>query len=254
MREIVFPLMSLGSPAEEKPDAADVAKWISGVKGNTADIITYNLQRSLEDQKPYAAEPAAGGEFYTPRIKEVLGFEDKVTQDFLPDAESIHEDLRAVKIKNCGFALPAFSNLNLTDAYYKDSEEFFAAGAETYKFISRELRDNGACRVIFHAESPDDLELELLRGKKYLWYVGGSELERLLESARDIVIDTDSISRLEELLDCYRIRNVYIRDADTSALKNALKYFDKEYIFAAGYGDGSEYWKNLSELKIKTEE
>ncbi|MBR4117911.1 MAG: hypothetical protein IKK56_03375, partial [Methanocorpusculum sp.] len=89
MREIVFPLISLGSPAEEMPDAADVAEWISKIKGNTADIITYNLQSSLSAQQPHAAETCAGGIFYTPRIKEVLGFEDKVTQDFLLDAEPI---------------------------------------------------------------------------------------------------------------------------------------------------------------------
>ena len=254
MREIVFPLISLGSPAEEMPDAADVAEWISKIKGNTADIITYNLQSSLSAQKPHAAETCAGGIFYTPRIKEVLGFEDKVTQDFLLDAEPIRDDLRAVKIKHSGFALPAFSNLNLTDAYYKDSEEFFAAGADAYKFISRELRDNGACRVVLHADFPDDLELEVLRGKKYLWSVPDSELERVLEMSRDIVVDFKSASRLDELLDCYQIRYVYIRDADSEALKTALKFFDKEYIFTAGYGDGSEYWKNLSGLKIKTEE
>lgn len=254
MREVVFPLMSLGSPADEKPKAADVAKWISGIKGNTADIITYNLSNSLSAQKPHASEPCAGGVFYTPRIKGVLGFEEKVTQDFLLDAEPIRDDLRAVKIKNCGFAVPAFSNLNLADAYYKDSEEFFAAGAEAYKFISRELRDNGAVRVILHAECPNDLELETLRGRKYLWSVSDSELERVLEFSRDIVIDFEAAVRLEELLDCYQIRNVYIRDADADALKTALKYFDKEYIFTAGYGDGEEYWKNLAELKIKAEE
>ena len=254
MREIVFPLMSLGSPAEEKPEAADVAKWISGIKGNTADIITYNLSSSLSAQKPHAAEPSAGGEFYTPRIKAVLGFEDKVTQDFLLDAEPILDDLRAVKIKNCGFAVPAFSSLNLVDAYYKDLEEFFAAGAEAYKFISRELRDNGAVKVILHAECPSDLELETLRGRKYLWSVSDVGLESVLEFSRDIVIGFESANRLEELLDCYQIRNVYIRDADAEALKTALKYFDKEYIFTAGYGDGEEYWKNLAELKIKTEE
>ena len=60
MREIVFPLISLGSPAEEMPDAADVAEWISKIKGNTADIITYNLQSSLSAQKPHAAETCAG--------------------------------------------------------------------------------------------------------------------------------------------------------------------------------------------------
>ena len=254
MREIVFPLMSLGSPAEEKPKAVDVAKWISKIKGNTADIITYNLSNSLTVQKPYAEEPSAGGEFYTPRIKDVLGFDEKVTQDFLLDSEPIHNDLRAVKIKNCGFAVPAFSSLNLVDAYYKDLEEFFAAGAEAYKFISRELRDNGAVRIILHAECPDDLELETLRGRKYLWNVSDTELERVLEFSRDIVIGFEAADRLEELLDCYQIRNIYIRDAESEALKTALKYFDKEYIFTSGYGDGEEYWKNLAELKIKTEE
>ena len=254
MREIVFPLTSLGAPAAEKPEAAEVAAWISSVKGNTADIITYNLYRSLTEQKPFAAEPAAGGEFYSARITRMLGTNGSVTQDFALDASAIHDDLRAVKLRNCGFALTAFSALNLTDAYYKDAEEFAAAGADAYKFLSRELRDCGAVRTILHAESPDDIELETLRGKKYLWTVPDSAIERVLETARDAVVDAESVQRLEELLDCYQIRYLYLRDADAESLRHALMFFDKEYIFTAGYGDGEEYWKNLSELKIKTEE
>ena len=254
MKERVFPLVSLGSAGDETPDAADVAAWISGKKGNTADIITYTLDKTLKVQKLYTAEPAAGGAFYAPRIKDFLGAEENVTQEFGNFADSIHEDLRAVKIKNCGFALPAFSALNIADAYYKDAEEFEAAGAESYKILSRELRDAGALKTILHTESPNDLELELLRGKKYLWAVPESALEQVLETARDIVVDAKAVFRLEELLDCYQIRNVYIRDADAESVNFALKYFDREYLFTAGYGDGEEYWKNLAELKIRTEE
>lgn len=254
MKERVFPLISLGSPGAELPNAADVAAWIAGKKGNTADIITYTLDNTLKSQKPYAAEPAAGGEFYKPRILEYLGVEDKMTQDFIHAAETIRDDLRAVKIKNCGFALPAFSALNITDAYFKDAEEFEAAGAESYKTLCRELRDAGALRTILHAESPSELELETLRGKKYLWAVPKEELERVLEAARDIIIDAESVSYLDELLDCYQIRYVYISDADADSINRALKHFDKEYLFTAGYGDGEEYWKNLAELKIRIEE
>ena len=55
MKERVFPLVSLGAAGDETPDAADVAAWISGKKGNTADIITYTLDKTLKAQKPYTA-------------------------------------------------------------------------------------------------------------------------------------------------------------------------------------------------------
>ncbi len=254
MKERVFPLVSLGSTGTEALNAADVAAWIGKKKGNTADILTYTLDRTLNIQKPYAAEAAAGGEFYKPRIFEFLGTKERVTQEFADAADTLLEDLRAVKVKNCAFSLPAFSALGLTDEYFKDADEFEAAGAQSYKALCRELRDSGAGRAVLHTESPGDGELESLRGKRYLWVVPESELERVLETARDVVVHADSVSCLEELLDCYQIRHVYIRDADAESVNHALKFFDHEYLFTAGYGDGEEYWKSLAELKIRAEE
>lgn len=288
MREITFPLISLGSSEIVTPDMADVSLWIHESRGNTADLITYVLSSSLKSQVSVAVK-AAGGDFYAPRIREMLGClgdsnmdvggdvsvdgrrngcgcvdragdldcNNFVTNEFLLSFDSIHDDLRAVKVKGCGFAVPAFSALNLEDRYYHDADEFESAGVQAYKALAREFRDAGTTRTILHTECPGDIELETFSTQRYLWVTPDTEVERVLENSRDIVIRPDTVLRLEDLFDCYTIRSIFILDADKKSLRAALKYMDADEIFVAGYATGSDfkaYWQNLSELKIKANE
>ena len=255
MRELVLPAVSLGSAGLEKPDAVDVAEWIGKHTGRAADLTTYQLDRLFLEQVGMD-EPAVGGEFYAPRICAAFGAEDqKITQEFTLELEDIAGDFRFIP-KKTAFALPSFSSLGLEDAYFRDQDEFAENGIKAFKKLTRELRDREVPRIILHAAIPTELELELLSGRKYLWKTSAEAAESVLETTRDLVLAADDIGCLSGLFDSYEIRNLYLLDATADAVTAALEFFDKEYLYSAGYAPLSAedtYWKNLSELKVSVE-
>ncbi|HJJ30853.1 MAG TPA: hypothetical protein O0X97_01230 [Methanocorpusculum sp.] len=260
MRRISFPLTSLGSDAESVPDAAAVAAWISGVKGNEADLISYETSALLAAQQPYAASPAAGGAFYTPRIEEVFGIRDGVLSN-APElnAGSVINDIELAKkrIKHFSFSLPSPCSLNIADSYYPDEDERQDDLCEAFLRLTREMRDADVAGAVLLSEVPTEIELESFQGKKYLWSVSAGALESVLEFSRDIVLPAEDVGRLAELADSYTVRNVYLKDADSSALMTALETVDRDNLFTAGYrkcDSGDEYWKSLSEVSVPCDE
>lgn len=255
MRELVLPVISLGSAGMEKPDAADVAEWIRKHTGRAADITTYQLDR-LFSRQTGVDEPAAGGEFYAPRICAAFGADNqKITQEFTLELDEISEDFRFIP-KKTSFSLPSFSSLELEDSYFHDDDEFAENGISAFKKLTRELRDRDVQKIILHAKDPSELELELLTGRKYLWKTTVEHLEAVLETTRDLVLPCEDIRYLVDLFDSYEIRNLYLLDATADAVSTALELFDKEYLYSAGYApaDADEiYWNNLSELKTTVE-
>ncbi|HJJ47323.1 MAG TPA: hypothetical protein O0X32_03635 [Methanocorpusculum sp.] len=255
MRELVFPVVSLGSAGLKNPDVADVAEWIGNHTGMIVDITTYQIDR-LFSQQVGVTEPAAGGEFYAARICSALGVEEhKIIQEFTLELEDIAGDFRFIPKKTV-FSIPSFFSLGLEDTYFYDDDEFAENGMIAFKKLIREFRDRDVSRIILHAEEPTELELELLTGRKYLWKTSAEHVKSVLETTRDLVLATDDIGCLSELFDSYEIRNLYLLNATAESVSVALKFFDREYLFCTGYAplDANEtYWKNLLELKITVE-
>ena len=260
MRRVSFPLISLGSDAELMPDAAAVAAWISGIKGNEADLITYETSALLAAQHPYVSSPAAGGAFYAPRIEEVFGISEGALSN-APElnVDSVINDIRLAKksVKHFSFSLPSPCSLEIADSYYFDEDELQDALCDAFLRLSREMRDAGISGTVLLAEHPTEIELERFQGKKYLWSVSADALESVLEFSRDIVLSAEDVKRLADFIDSYTVRNVYLKDAESAALKAALESVDRDHLFTAGYWKNDsedDYWKNLSEVTVPYEE
>lgn len=264
MRKLSFPLVSLGSDAELLPDTADIAEWIAKIKGNEADFISYETDTLLQAQHPAVSYPAAGGEFYTPRLYEVFGIKDNVLSN-APELNisAVAGDIRLVKrtVKKSGFSQLRFSlvsplSLEYTDRYYHDEDETDEVLCSAYSALCREMRDLDVSGAVILSDNPKEIELEQLRGNKYLWSVSEEALEDVLEFTRDVVLPASAVPRLEELSDSYTLRNVFIKDADAVSLGKALETIDKDHLFTAGYRAADaekDYWKRLSELQVSAE-
>ncbi len=257
MREVSFPVVSLGSRRESSLDVSQVAAWLRTKKGSEADIISYETGTLLSAQLPAVSFPAAGGEFYAARMKSALGADEngRIIHEIYPDAGLISDDVRdaVARVAGCRFSLPSPSALGLKDVCYADTDDYEEAVTDAYLCLCRGMRDLGVSGHIFLAMRPSDYELERFGGRKFIWATPADQLERVLESTRDIVIESRAVERLSALADSYQIRLVYLLDADTRSLSDALRVVDFDNLFIAGYAPGEDmknYWKNLAELKI----
>lgn len=261
MRTLTFPVRSLGSVLPADTDAAALSAWILERCGKETDLTTWNLETTLTDQLTSVDFPAAGGEFYADRIIDACGnvVDGNISQEFDPDLGTILADVSLVQSrrKNCWWSIPAPSTLDIGDAYFRDPEEFKTALFETVSSLCRGMRDAGIPGHILTAEHPDEIELEYFSGKRYLWVVSNEALPTILEIQKDIVITAEGVSLLPDLLDSFGIRNVYIRDADTAALRFVLRHIDPEYIQICGVGPEEgrpEYWQKLAAVSVESTE
>ncbi|HJJ36142.1 MAG TPA: hypothetical protein O0X27_03070 [Methanocorpusculum sp.] len=256
MREFSFPLHALGSDTHTQIEITDLAAWIAKIRGSEVDLISYQTDVQLAAQIPFAAIPAAGGAYYTPRLLDAFKAPDAILTN-APELNTaaIETDIQIARksVKSFRFSLPSPASLSLTDEYFHDSDELMEALTDAYVQLGREMRDNGVSGCIILGDEPSDIELERLHGMKYLWSTPASALETVLEHTRDIVVPGTETTRIAELIDSYAIRNVYIKDADTQSLGTALKTIDGDHIFTAGYADTDEpksYWEKLANLKV----
>ena len=256
MRDLSFPLMPLGADPAPEPDVQAVSAWIAGIRGSEADLISYQTDTLTAAQMPYAAVPTAGGAFYRPRILEAFGIHDDILTD-APDMKTglIEADASRVKktAKQFRFSLPAPCSLAIENRYYTDTDEYQETLAEAYAELCRTLRDIGSTGCVLRAETPSEIELEKLHGRKYLWSADADAAETVLEWTHDLVLAASSVSLLEDLADRFTIHHVYLADADAASLKIALKTFEPDHIFVAGYaGEDADagYWKQLADLTV----
>jgi len=253
MRDLSFPLISLGSSAMENIPAEDVAAWIHEIKGNVVDITTFQLDYLYSIQKDFVTEPAAGGDFYGKRIAETMGaVNSRVVDDISLDMKGIESDIHYIPKKSV-FSLPSFSQLHLKNDSYSNVDDFQEDGIKTFRRICRELRDNGVERIIIHSESPIPEEFEAICGKYYLWWCPSEFREDLLEISHSLILPADEVMELESLIDSYDVRQIYLLNATKESLSSALELFDKEAITISGYAPGKnqkEYWEQLSKTKI----
>lgn len=257
MHDLSFPLHALGSDVNTQIEILDLSAWIAKKRGSEVDILSYQTETLLENQVPFAAMPAAGGAYYTPRLLDAFGAPDAVLTN-APElnTKTIETDIQIARktTKSFRFSLPSPASLSLSDEYFHDSDELMESVTEAYTRLGRFMRDIGVFGCIILGDEPSEIELERLQGMKYLWSTPASALETVLEHTRDIVVPRMGIARIAELINSYAIRNVFIKDADTECLKTALKTIDSDHLFTAGYATeeaGKPYWEELANLKIQ---
>lgn len=256
-REITIPVRSFGSEVGT-PTVQEIAEWLKGKRGEEADLTTYRLERSLDAQEGVAV-PAAGGLFYGERWREAfLGMEDGVLADEPGiDPAVVAADARSVraKRKDAWFSIPAPHMLGFRDAYIGDDEEFSETIATAYARLAREMRDLGVKGHVLVADRAEAIELEVLAGRKVLFFPRNTEtfdLELLLEYQGDLVLPAKDLNRAPDLMERFRVRRLVLLDAEAEDLAAAAAFTDPDMIAVGGYcEDGCpDYWKNLVDRAV----
>ena len=251
-KKISCAVRSIGSEPGE-PDAADVAAWILGHRGEEADLISYMLDEGLAAQDG-VENRCAGGLFYGERVLESLvGVKDGMLRGepgvnlkvIRQDAERIR---RAGKWNWC--ALPSLSSLGLEDEYFHDREEFVAALSELYRTIMREMRDAGVQGHVILGDRFCELEREELARRKVLlvspsWDSAANR--GILSVQHTLVLPATHLGRLELLLENYEVRSVCLLDGGPKEFTAAGAWFDPQEIVAGGYAPTPDpaYWKDI---------
>jgi hypothetical protein len=242
--------------APKKPEVSELAEWIKEHRGRTADIITFQLDRSLAPQLPAGImNPCAGGKFYADRIlSAVIGLEDRKAKGELHvETHTIIEDAAGIVVQKKGAwcAMPAPHALGARDAYYGDIAEWTDALCDSYGTILRTMRDTGVTGNVLICEMMDDAELLALAHPYVLFFDPESDkksLSVLLERESRIAVRSEQLPVLFDLMNEYTVRKVFLLDPDPGAIALALTHFDPDQIMAGGYctDDGEDYWKNLA--------
>jgi hypothetical protein len=251
-RRVTIPVRSFGSEVGE-PTVEDLAEWVAERRGQAADLVTYNLDRSLCYQTGVDI-PAAGGMFYGDRWREAfVGLHDGILTDE-PDIEQseVVADARyATTIrKEVWFALPAPHLLGIEDAYFNDDEEFRELLATQYARLAREMRDAGVKGHVLIADKADEIELEVLADRKITFYPRrweGFDIETLLEYQGDCIIPAEHLPDAPDLFEKYRIRRLILVNPKSGDLAEATEHVDSDLLLAGGYCEENcrDYWESL---------
>lgn len=252
-RLIKIPVRSFGSEVGT-PAVTELAEWLKGKRGVEANLTTYRLERSLDGQEGVAT-PAAGGLFYGERLSGAfLGMEDGVlVGEPGIDPAAVADDARFVRArrKDAWIALPAPHMLGFRDASIGDEEEFSETIASLYARLAREMRDAGVQGHVLVADEADAIELEVLAGRKVLFFPKNPEtldLELLLEYQGTLVLPAAALDRAPDLMDRFRVRKLVLLDAEGEDLAAAAaELADPDMLEAGGYCKEScpDYWKSL---------
>ncbi|WP_301676140.1 hypothetical protein [Methanoculleus methanifontis] len=252
-RRITIPVRSFGSEVGI-PAVPELAEWLKEKRGVEADLTTYRLERSLDAQEGVAV-PAAGGVFYGERLSGAfLGMENGVLVGE-PGIEpaAVTEDARFIrtKCKDAWTALPTPHMLGFRDACMGDEEEFSETIADLYARLAREMRDAGVQGHVLIADEADAIELEMLAGRKVLFFPRNPEtfdLELLLEYQDTLVLPAAALGRAFDLMERFRVRKLILLDAEgTDLAAAAAELADPDLFEAGGYCKEScpDYWKSL---------
>ena len=251
-RRITIPVRSFGSEAPV-PTVPKLAEWLKGMRGEEADLTTYRLTRSLGAQEGVTV-PAAGGVFYGDRWREAfLGMADGVlVNEPGIDPTTVVADARYIQARRKGawFSLPAPHMLGFHDAYIGDAEEFAETIATGYARLAREMRDVGVRGHVLIADLADEIELEILAGRKIVFFPRNPEtfdLELLLEYQGDLILPAGELDRAPDLMEQFRVRRLILLAPEAGDLAAAAAFVDPDMLEAGGYcEDGCpDYWKRL---------
>lgn len=254
-RRIDIFLRSLGSEYMCDPDSRALAKWITGQKGSRCDLVSYQLERSLIDQKKTDI-PCTGGVYYSKRLYESIGGlkSGGLCAEPFPVMEDMSLDAKRARNirKGCYMALPAPSFLGISDYYFNDFRDFISALCEVYRKLMREQRDRGIKGHILISDRFSGIELEELSGPKSCFFSpsGGSKLmSSILEFQEEIAVFPDRLDVLFEIMPEYELTSVTIIDPEESDYEKLLSEFDPGSVYAGGYCRRCEraYWDLLKE-------
>jgi hypothetical protein len=244
------------------PDVAGLAAWIAEHRGREADIVTYQLDRSLAPQ--VSAEiglPCAGGKFYAGRIRQCISgiTGNRAVGELHVDTAGVTEDAAGIVVQKKGAwcAIPAPHVLGIEDAHYDDEEEWRAALCEAYSTIMRVMRDTGVAGHVLIADHMDDAELALLALQKIFFFSpapGRGDLANLMEYQKQVAVTKDQLETLFDLMNEYTVSKIFVLDPDSASIRLALSHFDPDQLVAGGYSiDGDEsYWQDLAKSATYT--
>ncbi len=235
-KRLAIPVRGLGSGVDT-PSVSDLSEWAKTRAGQSGDLVTYHLMKTLEAQKGVHT-PAAGGWFYHERARTAS----------LPDApaDDVMDDIQAVQSvrKNCWWSLPSAAS------QFVDPDEdqilFFR------QFL-RTMRDAGVFgHVILLKEEPKPLELELVSGRRIFWHLLNPTeraLEKVLEVQRDIAIAPADLPLLSDLMGSYTVRKIIVMEGGEADLRAAKELVDLDNIMTGGYAPAKKpsYWDELVE-------
>jgi hypothetical protein len=241
------------------PAVEELGGWARRHVGTSADLITWEVEKTIRSQMSGIFFPATGGLWYCDRILAAFSnvFQKLISGEFDLQTTDISADCAiATEIqRGCWWAIPSPQALHLTDGYFGDEGVAFEAIADAMERVCRVMRDGGISGhvLLYDGTSPDTIDLEHFFGKRFLRYVPDTFLENVLEVQRDLILSADAVSRLADLVDCYVIRKVYVVEPTIKALTEACRLFDPDDVFCAGTAPREHqeiYWKNLSELRV----
>ncbi|MCQ1539453.1 hypothetical protein FTO68_10740 [Methanocalculus taiwanensis] len=233
-KRLAIPVRGLGSKVDT-PSVSDLAAWAKARAGQSGDLVTYHLLKTVEAQAEVHT-PAAGGWFYHERAR----------AGSLPDApaDDVLDDIQAVSLirKNCWWSLPSAAALFLDPD--EDQILFFR------QFL-RMMRDAGVFgHVILLEHDPASLELELVSGRRIFWHLMNPTergLEKVLEVQRDITVAPSVLPLLGDLMGSYTVRKIIVMDGREVDLRAAMELVDLDNIMAGGYAPAGQpsYWDEL---------
>lgn len=235
-KRLAIPVRGLGSKVDT-PSVSDLAAWAKARAGQSGDLVTYHLLKTVEAQAEVHT-PAAGGWFYHERAR-AGSLPDAPSDDLLDDIEAVN----SVR-KNCWWSLPS------AGALFSDPDEdqilFFR------QFL-RMMRDAGVFgHVILLDRDPSPLELELVSGRRiFLHQMSPTErgLEKVLEVQRDIAVAPSALPLVSDLMGSYTVRKIIVIDGGEPDLRAAKELVDIDNIMAGGYAPAGDplYWDRLVE-------
>jgi hypothetical protein len=254
VKRLNLPTRAFGAEPGQ-PDVPGLAAWIAEHRGRTADIVTYQLDRSLAPQIPAKiGTPCAGGRFYADRIRQCLAgvAGSRARGELHLDAAAIIEDAAGTVVQKKGAwcAIPAPHVLHLKDEYYHDEDEWSDAICCMYRALMRAMRDTGVPAHVLVCDEMKLTELVALADQKAFFFSPETDrknLSNLMEYQRQVAVGKDQLETVFDLTNEYSLRKLFIIDPDPAAIRLALSHLDPDQIVAGGYctEECGEYWETI---------
>jgi len=248
------------------PDVTALAGWIAKHRGTAADLTGCMLDLSLAPQlEAGITAPCAGGLFCRDRVVgSLVGLNEKrdtITGEIDGEGTVLVADaaMLAAQKKNVWCALPAPSEMGLTDAYYHDEDEREDAVVAAYRKIMRNMRDAGIGGHILIAEKTVPCDIAALARKNVFFFVpaaSNEDLETLLEYEKEVAVGSSLAGNLSSLTEEYEINRITLVDPDEDTIILALSSFDPDQIAVGGYCTVAcdTYWKHLAKSAVYRKE
>jgi len=244
------------------PDLAALAGWVADHRGTAADLHAFQLDHSLAPQLSAGITfPCAGGLFCRDRIREsLIGLDvkrDAAVGELHVETGALAGDASrlAAEKREVWCALPAPSNLGITDRYYHDDEEWRAAMTGAYRTMMRAMRDSGVGGHVLICTTVDEQEIAHLAGKKVFFFApnpGYTDFETLMEYQRIVAVNPKMLETAIDRADQYEMNHWILVDPDKEGIRLALSHFDPDQVAGGGYctDECDTYWEELTQRAV----